>query len=86
MIKGIIGKKIGMTQIFADGGAATPVTVIQAGPCWVTQVKATEKDGYSAVQLGFEAIGADIEECRFCDQDTGPEIQKRVEPISRSGA
>ncbi len=62
MLKGIIGKKIGMTQIFAAGGAVTPVTVIQAGPCWVTQVKATEKDGYHAVQLGFEAIGSDIED------------------------
>jgi len=62
MIKGIIGKKIGMTQIFAEGGSATPVTVIQAGPCWVTQVKNEENDGYSDVQLGFEAVGADIED------------------------
>jgi len=62
MIKGIIGKKVGMTQIFAESGAVTPVTVIQAGPCWVTQVKDSEKDGYSAVQLGFEAIGSDIED------------------------
>ena len=53
MVKGLIGKKIGMTQIFDDGGLAIPVTVIEAGPCYVTQVRLPEKDGYSAVQLGF---------------------------------
>jgi large subunit ribosomal protein L3 len=56
MFKGLIGKKIGMTQIFDDNGAAIPVTLIEAGPCFVTQVKATESEGYSAVQLGFEEI------------------------------
>ncbi len=53
MVKGLIGKKIGMTQIFDDNGLAIPVTVIEAGPCYVTQVRMPEKDGYSAVQLGF---------------------------------
>jgi large subunit ribosomal protein L3 len=53
MVKGLIGKKIGMTQIFDDTGVAVPVTVIEAGPCYVTQVRLPEKDGYSAVQLGF---------------------------------
>ena len=53
MVKGLIGKKIGMTQIFDDNGLAIPVTVIEAGPCYVTQVRLPEKDGYSAVQLGF---------------------------------
>ncbi len=53
MKKGIIGKKLGMTQIFADNGAAIPVTVIEAGPCFVVQKKTAEVDGYDAVQLGF---------------------------------
>ena len=53
MVKGLIGKKIGMTQIFDENGVAIPVTVIEAGPCYVTQVRLPEKDGYSAVQLGF---------------------------------
>jgi large subunit ribosomal protein L3 len=53
MISGILGKKIGMTQIFAEGGAAVPVTAIEAGPCTVTLVKSTDTDGYNAVQLGF---------------------------------
>ena len=52
---GIIGKKIGMTRIFDDGGAAVPVTVVEAGPCPVLQVKSEETDGYTAVQLGFGA-------------------------------
>lgn len=56
MNKAIIGKKIGMTQIFTDNGAVIPVTVIEAGPCVVAQKKTVEKDGYSAVQLGYEDI------------------------------
>ena len=57
MIKGIIGKKVGMTQIFDDNGNAIPVTVIEAGPCTVVQKKTADgKDGYDAVQLGFEDI------------------------------
>ena len=53
MKKGIIGRKIGMTQIFDEKGNVIPVTVIEAGPCVVAQVKTTENDGYNAVQLGF---------------------------------
>ncbi len=53
MVKGIIGKKIGMTQIFTESGAVVPVTVIEAGPCVVAQIKTVENDGYNAVQLGF---------------------------------
>ena len=56
MKKGIIGKKLGMTQIFAENGAAIPVTVIEAGPCFVVQKKTTEVDGYEAVQLGYADI------------------------------
>ena len=56
MKKGIIGKKIGMTQIFDEIGNVIPVTVIQAGPCTVTQKKTTETDGYNAVQLGFGTV------------------------------
>ncbi len=53
MLKGLIGRKIGMTQIFDETGAAVPVTLIEAGPCYVTQVRFPEKEGYAAVQLGF---------------------------------
>jgi large subunit ribosomal protein L3 len=53
MIKAIIGRKLEMTQIFADDGSAIPVTLVQAGPCTVTQVKTVERDGYSALQIGF---------------------------------
>ena len=53
MVNGIIGRKVGMTQIFEDSGTAVPVTVIQAGPCPIVQLKTQEKDGYQAVQLGF---------------------------------
>ena len=56
MLKGLIGKKVGMTQIFDETGAVVPVTIIEAGPCYVTQVRLPEQDGYSAVQLGFEEI------------------------------
>ena len=52
-MEGLIGKKIGMTQIFDDEGRRIPVTVIEAGPCPVVQIKTAEKDGYSAAQLGF---------------------------------
>lgn len=53
-MKGLIGKKLGMTQIFDESGVAVPVTVIEAGPCVVVQQKSIEKEGYAAVQLGFE--------------------------------
>ena len=53
MVNGIIGKKLGMTQLFAEDGTVTPVTVIKAGPCIVVQKKTVNTDGYNAVQLGF---------------------------------
>ncbi|MBE6618540.1 MAG: 50S ribosomal protein L3 [Ruminococcaceae bacterium] len=56
MKKAIIGKKIGMTQIFDEKGNVIPVTVIEAGPCVVSQVKTLDTDGYEAIQLGFEAV------------------------------
>ena len=56
MKKGLIGKKIGMTQIFNEEGKVIPVTVIEAGPCVVSQVKTEETDGYNSIQLGFGAI------------------------------
>lgn len=56
MKKAIIGKKIGMTQIFAENGKVVPVTVVEAGPCVVVQKKTTEKDGYEAIKVGFGDI------------------------------
>ena len=58
MEKAIIGKKLGMTQIFMDDGRVEPVTVIEAGPCYVTQIKTTEVDGYNSVQLAFGEVKA----------------------------
>ena len=58
MQKGIIGKKIGMTQLFDEKGMVVPVTVIEAGPCVVVQKKTVESDGYQAVQLGFGEVKA----------------------------
>ena len=52
---GILGKKLGMTQVFSDDGNCIPVTVIEAGPCYVTQIKTEESDGYGAAQISFEA-------------------------------
>jgi len=56
MIQGIIGKKIGMTQVFLENGEVAAVTAIEAGPCFVTQVKNENKDGYNAIQLGFGKV------------------------------
>lgn len=56
MVKGLLGRKVGMTQVFSADGQVVPVTVIRAGPCVVTQIRTTEKDGYEAVQLGFEEV------------------------------
>lgn len=56
MLKGLIGKKIGMTQIFDEQGVAYPVTIIEAGPCYVTQVRNQDRDGYAAIQLGFSEV------------------------------
>ena len=67
MIKAIIGKKVGMTQIFDEAGKVIPVTVIEAGPCVVVQKKTEEKDGYNAVQLGFE----DVKEHKLTKPEAG---------------
>ena len=67
MQKAIIGKKVGMTQIFDETGHVIPVTVIEAGPCVVTQKKTNEKDGYAAVQLGFE----DVKEAKLSKPERG---------------
>ena len=56
MVKGLIGKKIGMTQIFDGDGRAVPITLIEAGPCFVSQVKTVENAGYNAIQLAFDEV------------------------------
>ncbi len=55
-MKGILGRKLGMTQIFDESGTVMPVTIIEAGPCFVTQVRTPERDGYSAIQLGWGEV------------------------------
>lgn len=55
-MKGIVGRKVGMTQLLNEKGIVVPVTVIEAGPCYVTQVKTAEKDGYTAIQLGYQEV------------------------------
>ena len=56
MNKGLIGKKVGMTQIFDEQGKVIPVTVIEAGPCVIAQIKTVDTDGYNAIQLGFGEV------------------------------
>ena len=73
MQKAIIGKKVGMTQIFDESGKVIPVTVIEAGPCVVTQKKTAEKDGYSAIQLGFE----DVKE-KAAEMNVGDEVKASI--------
>ena len=76
MEKAIIGKKIGMTQVFADDGRVEPVTVIEAGPCHVTQIKTVATDGYDAVQVAFGEIKAkNVNKCQ-----TGAFKKAGVEP------
>ena len=55
-MRGILGRKVGMTQLFDASGAIVPVTIIEAGPCYVTQVKTADSDGYNAVQIGFDEV------------------------------
>ena len=52
-MRGLIAKKLGMTQVFDDGGLVVPVTIIEAGPCMVTQIKTVERDGYDSIQVGY---------------------------------
>ncbi len=76
MEKAIIGKKLGMTQVFTDDGRVQPVTVIEAGPCYVTQIKTVEKDGYNSVQVAFGEIKAkNVNKCQ-----TGAFKKAGVEP------
>ena len=56
IMRGILGKKVGMTQLFDKSGKVVPVTIIDAGPCFVTQVKTNDKDKYNAVQLGYDEV------------------------------
>ena len=76
--KAIIGKKVGMTQIFDAEGKVIPVTVIEAGPCVVTQVKTAEKEGYNAVQLGFE----DVKEKKLTKPELG-HLKKAGEAVKK---
>ncbi len=75
-MKAIIGKKVGMSQIFDENGRVIPVTVIEAGPCTVTQKKTVEKDGYEAVQLGFE----DVAERKLTKPEIGHLNKANVSP------
>lgn len=76
MNKAIIGKKLGMTQIFSADGKVIPVTVVEAGPCPVVQIKTTEKDGYAAVKVGF----GEVEEKDLNKPDNGQFKKAGVEP------
>jgi len=78
MVKAIIGKKAGMTQIFDDNGKVVPVTVIEAGPCVVVQKKTGEKDGYDAIQLGFQ----DIKERKLSKPEQG-HLKKAAVPFKK---
>ena len=78
MIKALIGRKLGMTQVFEAGGIATGVTVIEAGPCIVTQVKSVENDGYRGVQLGWE----EVKEDRLTQPERG-HLRKKKLPLVR---
>lgn len=77
--KGILGEKIGMTQVFDDQSRVIPVTVIKAGPCRVTQVKTSEKDGYSAIQIAFE----DVPERKVTKPELGHLNKAGVSPMRR---
>ena len=76
MNKGLIGKKLGMTQIFDEQGKVIPVTVIEAGPCVVAQVKTVESDGYNAIQLGF----GDVKESKINKPEKGHFAKSKLTP------
>jgi len=75
-MKGILGKKIGMTQIFQENGTLVPATVIEAGPCYVLQVKTKDKDGYAALQLCFE----DVKESALGKPELGKFKKTKIQP------
>ena len=75
-MKTLIGKKVGMTQIFDEKGRVVPVTVIEAGPCVVAQVKSVETDGYNAIQLGFE----DVKESKLNKPEKGHFAKANIAP------
>jgi large subunit ribosomal protein L3 len=83
---GLIGKKIGMTRIFTEEGIAVPVTVVEAGPCPVVQVKTEETDGYRAIQLGFgaqkgnRAAKAEVGHAQKANLDAAPSILREFAP------
>ena len=76
MKKAILGRKIGMTQIFDETGKVVPVTVIEAGPCTVAQVKTVETDGYNAIQLGF----VDVKESKLTKPEAGHFAKAKLSP------
>ena len=76
MKKALIGKKVGMTQIFDEEGKVIPVTVIEVGPCTVTQIKTVEQDGYTAVQLGF----GDVKERKLTKPELGKFTKTKLTP------
>ena len=78
MFKGLIGKKLGMTQVFDEVGAAFPVTLLEAGPCFVTQIRTTNRDGYAAIQLGYQ----EVEDKKLTRGELG-HLQKRKLPTLR---
>ncbi|HUP26903.1 MAG TPA: 50S ribosomal protein L3 [Chloroflexia bacterium] len=81
MIVGILGKKLGMTQVFEEGGIATGVTVIEAGPCIVTQVKMPETDGYYGVQLGW----GEVEDKKLTQPERGHLRKKKLPLVKHLG-
>jgi large subunit ribosomal protein L3 len=76
MSKTLIGQKVGMTQIFDEKGHIVPVTVIEVGPCTVTQVKTVDQDGYNAIQLGFQ----DVKESKLTKPELGKFTKSKLQP------
>ena len=83
--KGILGEKLGMTQVFTDDGRALPVTVVRAGPCRVAQVRTVERDGYSAVQLGYGADSRPTKPMRGHFEAAGAEPARYVVELRTDG-
>jgi len=77
MFKGLLGKKLGMTQVFDEDGVAIPVTIIEAGPCFVTQIRTLNKEGYSAVQLGY----IEVAEKKLSKGQLGHLNHKKLPPL-----